>query len=76
MNILDRFTLFAFNYPATFCLKIWADNPLMANHLNDKFNECLERYGASGAMVYFYRSLDGANRQIFENYLINEYDAA
>jgi len=74
MNILDKFTLFAFNYTPIFCLKIWGDNPWMANHLNEKFNELYDRHGASGVMVAFYRSLDAENRKIFENYLINEYN--
>ena len=74
-SILKTFTMFAFNYPPLFCLKIWKDNPYMANHLNGKFNDYHERHGASGAMISFYNSLDGTNSKIFENYLINEYDA-
>tara|TARA_R110000772_G_scaffold261370_2_gene379822 strand:+ start:1080 stop:1304 length:225 start_codon:yes stop_codon:yes gene_type:complete len=71
MSILNNFTNFALNYPPLFCLKIWNDNPHMANHLNGKFNECYERYGALGAMTAFYNSLDATNSEIFENYLTN-----
>ena len=47
----------------------------MANHLNGKFNDYHERHGAAGAMISFYNNLDGTNSTIFENYLMNEYDA-
>ena len=73
-EILGKFTKFAFNYPPLFCLKIWKDSPHMANHLNEKFNDYYDRYGAAGAMVAFYNALDGTNSQIFETYLINEYN--
>lgn len=73
-SILHKFAKFAFNYPPLFTLKIW-DSPHLANHFNEKFNDYYDRYGALGAMTAFYNSLDPSNAQIFENYLINEYDA-
>ena len=75
-SILKKFTMFAFNYPPLFCLKIWGDqSPHLANHFNDKFNDCHSRFGATGAMISFYNGLDATNAKIFENYLMNEYDA-
>lgn len=74
-QILEQFVKFALNYPPLFCLKIWKDNPHMANHLNGKFNDCYDRYGSLGAMTAFYNSLDGTNSEIFANYLMNEYAA-
>ena len=74
-EILDQFVKFAFNYPPLFCLKIWKDSPHMANHLNSKFNDYHDRYGATGAMTAFYNGLDGTNAEIFVNYLMNEYNA-
>lgn len=74
-EILEQFAKFAFNYPPLFCLKIWKDNPYMANHLNGKFNDCYDRFGALGAMVSFYSQLDKTNSDIFTNYLMNEYAA-
>ena len=75
-SILKKFTMFALNYHPMFCLKIWGDeSPHLANHFNDKFNDYHYRHGAYGAMVAFYNNLDGSNAKIFENYLMNEYDA-
>lgn len=73
--MLRKFTKFAMNYPPLFCLRIWHKSPHMANHLNGKFNDFYDAHGASGAMTVFYNSLDAANAEIFENYLMNEYDA-
>ena len=74
-EVLSKFVKFAFNYPPLFCLKIWNDNPHMANHLNGKFNDYYDRHGPTGAMTAFYNSLDSTNSEIFANYLINEYAA-
>ena len=74
-SIISKFADFALNYHPLFCLKIWGDqSPHLANHFNDKFNECHDRYGAYGAMLAFYKSLDVSNTKIFENYLVNEYN--
>ena len=74
-EVLNQFVKFAFNYTPLFCLKIWKDNPHMANHFNEKFNFFHEQYGATGAMIALYSSLDGTNSQIFLNYLMNEYES-
>lgn len=73
-SILSKFVKFAFNYPPLFCLKIWSDNPHIANHLNGKFNDYYDAHGSVGAMTALYNSLDTTNAKIFENYLTNKYN--
>jgi hypothetical protein len=45
----------------------------MADHLKGKFSMYLNRYGSEGAMPIFYLNLDGENRRILENYVMNNY---
>lgn len=72
-NPIEKWCYWCTNYHPDFIERAWADNPRMADHLEGKFSMYYNRYGSEGAMLIFYLNLDGENRRILENYVMNNY---
>lgn len=72
-NLIEKWNYWCANYDYDFIEKAWADNPMMAKHLEAKFDHDYEMAGSYGAMTMFYLDLDGDNRRILEEYVINNY---
>ena len=45
----------------------------MARHLQNKFDAYYDAVGSYGVMTKFYLNLDGTNREILENYVLNNF---
>jgi len=69
-----KYVYFAFNYPNNWIEKIWEGNTHMIEHLNTKFNSAYSRYGSKAAMNMFYVDLDSDNQQIFEDWVMANYN--
>ena len=68
MTNINKFAVFAFNYPHGFIQQVWEGN--IANHLQSKFNGYYASEGAKGVMMSFYMALDGGNRRMLEEFII------
>jgi len=66
---MNNFARFSWNFPHKFIDECWKGNPVMANHLNEKFKDYYDRHKTSGVMLMFYMSLDKANKQILDAYI-------
>lgn len=68
-----KWNYFCANYPYDFIETVWADNPNMANHLKEKFSDFYSSTGAYGVMLKFYLGLDGENKKILEDWVMNNF---
>ena len=68
-----KWNYFCANYPHDFIEKVWADDKMMARHLNEKFGAFYESSGAYGVMLKFYLSLDSTNKKKLEDYVMNNF---
>lgn len=71
---IHKFVYFSQNYPNNWINTIWKDNRILADHLESKFNSLNKRYGTHAAVLRFYLELDNENEQIFDNWIINNYN--
>lgn len=72
-NPIEKWNYWCTNFHHDFIEKAWADDPNMAHHLRNKFNEYYDSAGSYGVMTKFYLNLDGTNRQILEDYVMNNF---
>ena len=61
------------NYDYQFIQKAWADNPNLAQHLQNKFDSYYDAVGPYGVMNMFYLNLDSTNQKILEDYVLHNY---
>ena len=69
---IHLFNMFALNYPYDFIEKVW-DGSHFTSHLRAKFEMAYSIAGSYGAMIKFWAELDENNREILENWIINNY---
>ena len=48
--------------------------PYLVEHLKGKWEYACDNYGGYGAMMKFYGELDGSNRNLMLNYIIDNYN--
>ena len=72
-NLIEKWNYWCANYDYEFIEKAWANDQLMAKHLRSKFDRDYEMVGSYGVMNMFYLDLDGENRRILEDYVINNF---
>lgn len=70
---IRNFSYFCMNYDYKFIEKCWKDEPIIVEHLRDKFNDFYNLYGSSAVMIKFMIELDGQRQRelaawIDENY--------
>ena len=70
---IEKWNYWCANFYHDFIEQAWADDPLMAKHLRNKFDTYYDQVGSYGAMTKFYLNLDSTNREILENFVMNEY---
>jgi hypothetical protein len=70
---INKWVYFSFNYPHDFIGKIWADEPVLVNHLNEKFISYYDKYGPTGVMNKFYVELDSGNQKKLEDWILANY---
>ena len=75
---IDSIVYFGLNYSYNFIAECWADDPVLANHLSDKFAICTEglresRQLSYGVFTRFITMLDQANREKLYQYIIENY---
>jgi hypothetical protein len=71
---INKFVMFAFNYPPNFIADVWSDDPGMAEHLQSKFSGYYDRFGSDAVMNRFYVELDHENKIKLEEWVINNYN--
>lgn len=73
-SMIERFMYFCFNFPHDFISRMWSDDENLRNHLQNKFEDILDKRPTSdSAMLYFYAELDSNNRRIYDNWIENNY---
>ena len=72
-NPIEKWNFWCTNFYPDFIEEAWADNPLMARHLKSKFESYYDSAGSYGVMTKFYLNLDGTNRKILEDYVMNNF---
>jgi hypothetical protein len=70
---IELWNFWCTNYDYDFIQKAWANDPNMAHHLQNKFDSYYDVAGSYGVMTKFYLNLDGTNREILENYVLNNF---
>lgn len=67
--------VFGHNYPHNFIQTVWADNPNLARHLEEKFNKFYSNY-RYGTMTFFrwFMELDGGNREKLVTWVNENYN--
>ena len=69
--MLRQFILFAHNYPHNFIEEVWKDEPMMAQHLRDKFDGYAKCHDNSIALVMkFMAELSADKLQELEVYIL------
>ena len=72
-NPIEKWNYWCANFYYDFIEQAWADDPLMAKHLRNKFDTYYDQVGSYGAMTKFYLNLDSTNREILEKFVMNKY---
>jgi hypothetical protein len=70
---INKWVYFSFNYPSGFIEKVWADDPNIVQHLNEKFGAYYDKVGAVGVMNKFYVELDSENQKKLEDWVLANY---
>lgn len=73
---INKFIYFSLNFPHDFIEKIWGERKpfSLSEHLQGKFNNFYERYGSAGVMQVFYAELDGNNKRLMLDWILNNWD--
>ena len=86
---INKFFFYAMNYPCVPITYKSSDGtekkaylpsfftafpPYLIEHLKGKWEYACENYGGYGAIMKFYGELDGSNRNLMLNYIIDNYN--
>lgn len=63
---INKWIFFCFNYPYNFIERCWADKPLLARHIREKFDGNVNR---------LYCELDTTNENILLEWVMDNYDS-
>lgn len=74
MTAINKWVFFCMNYPYDFIEKAWEGNTILINHLKGKFNAYYDAYGSRAVMNTFYCELDGNNKKILLEWVLDNYD--
>lgn len=73
-NVIYLWTMFGFNFSHDFIEKAFAKKgKVMVNHLRGKFSSCYNNYGSRAAFFVFWAELDNENRQMLEDWVMDNY---
>lgn len=73
-KIIKLWTTYGFDYEYNFIRKAFASRgELMVKHLEIKFQEAYNIAGMYGAFFYFWTMLDSGNKQLLENYVMDNF---
>lgn len=66
------------NFPPNFIKEAWSNNPLLAQHLEEKLLRFIEEEGRgfvnANVFLKFFSNLDGANQEILCKYIAKNYN--
>lgn len=73
-KIISNWTMFGFNYGTTWIERAFKSKGVfMIDHLEKKFNEAYNIAGKYGAFFYFWAMLDNSNKQLLEEWVMDNY---
>ena len=73
-KIIKTWTMFGFNYSSGWIEEAFKSRgEIMVNHLKGKFKVAYDVAGAHGSFFYFWAMLDGENRRLLENWVMDNY---
>lgn len=73
-KIIKTWTMFGFNYSSGWIEEAFKSRgEIMVNHLKGKFKVAYDVAGAHGSFFYFWAMLDGENRELLENWVMDNY---
>lgn len=73
-KIIKLWTMFGFNYTSDFIEKAFASRgESMVQHLKGKFELAYDVAGAHGAFFYFWAMLDGTNKKLLEDWVMDNF---
>jgi hypothetical protein len=61
--------LFAFNYKSDFIQVVYGNDVWLTKHLEEKFQDLYDKYGATGVMMKFISELDMENLEKLTKYI-------
>lgn len=74
ITAMNRLMYFQANWHHDFIKKVWADDPGLANHLQQKFDGYYDYYKAEGCFLIFYLSLSSNNQSKLLNWILDNYN--
>ena len=73
-KIIKTWTMFGFNYGCGWIDEVFKSRGEdMVNHLKGKFEAAYDVAGAHGSFFYFWAMLDKENRELLENWVMDNY---
>lgn len=73
-KIIKTWTMFGFNYSSGWIEEAFKSRgEIIVNHLKGKFKVAYDVAGAHGSFFYFWAMLDGENRELLENWVMDNY---
>lgn len=73
-KIIKTWTMFGFNYSSGWIEEAFKSRgEIMVNHLKGKFKVAYDVAGAHGSFFYFWAMLDGENRRLLEDWVMDNY---
>ena len=71
---IQKWNFYCYNFEHNFIQKVWGNDTLLADHLQEKFNALYQHYGAMGVMPSFYAELDSNNKVKLLTYILENYN--
>lgn len=73
-KIIKTWTMFGFNYSSGWIEEAFKSRgEIMVNHLKGKFKVACDVAGTHGSFFYFWAMLDGENRRLLEDWVMDNY---
>ena len=73
-KIIKTWTMFGFNYGYGWIEEAFKSRgEIMVQHLKGKFKVAYDVAGAHGSFFYFWTMLDGENRRLLEDWVMDNY---
>ena len=73
-KIIKTWTMFGFNYSSGWIEEAFKSRgKIMVQHLKGKFKVAYDVAGAHGSFFYFWAMLDGENRRLLEDWVMDNY---
>lgn len=71
---INKWMFFTFNFPNDFIEKVWADDPSLIRHLENKFRSLYEYRGSYGVIPAFYGELSANNRMKLMQWVMDNFN--